>query len=89
MEPLKIFTSTPLDCKKAHSLSVRIHPFIDRIGYLLHGIIHLQKSWGGGLQPVVAWLFLAGGVDRLMVPSSTSGGLCISSRVHSHQGYYG
>ena len=37
-EPLKICIRTSLDCKKTPLLNIKIHPIIDRIGYLFYDI---------------------------------------------------
>ena len=47
MKVLKIFTSTPLDCKKTPFLSIKIHLFLDRICCPLYDIIHYQKRGRG------------------------------------------
>ena len=38
--------TTPFDCNKAPFLNIKIHPILDRIGYLLYDVIHGQKEGG-------------------------------------------
>ena len=40
---LKILTSTPIGCKKNPFLGIEVHLTLDRIGFLMHDIIHKQK----------------------------------------------
>ena len=47
-EPLKVFTSTPLDCKKTPFLSIKVHITLDRIGYLIYDTILLGLCVSGG-----------------------------------------
>ena len=40
---LKSFIVMRLFCKKTNILNIKVHPVVDMIGCLLHGIIHYQK----------------------------------------------
>ena len=46
-EPLKSVITTPIDSKKATFFDIKMHPILDGIGYVLHDIIHWQRSRGG------------------------------------------
>ena len=39
-EPLKLFPSTPLDCKRIPFLSIKVFLILDRTSYLLYKIMH-------------------------------------------------
>ena len=49
VQPFEIYIDTPLDCKKISFLSTKIYLMLERIGFLLHGVIHQQKC--GGCSP--------------------------------------